>query len=138
MARVHPEIYFFGGGTAEGRASMREVLGGKGAGLAEMASLKLSPTETARLRAIQKNAPVEFQKIAATLKGAEFERLEAGTPSCVPADIVAEQDIFTLPSPFCIGRSSTCCERPRISIAVTRNGDGEQNCEVLHKALLLN
>src|SRR5712692_6882924 len=41
MARVHPEIYFFGGGTAEGRASMREVLGGKGAGLAEMASLKL-------------------------------------------------------------------------------------------------
>ncbi len=41
MAKVHPEIYFFGGGTAEGRASMREVLGGKGAGLAEMASLKL-------------------------------------------------------------------------------------------------
>ena len=41
MARVHPEIYFFGGGTAEGRASMREILGGKGAGLAEMASLKL-------------------------------------------------------------------------------------------------
>ncbi|MGH7813297.1 MAG: PEP/pyruvate-binding domain-containing protein, partial [Candidatus Binataceae bacterium] len=41
MAKVHPEIYFFGGGTAEGRASMREILGGKGAGLAEMASLKL-------------------------------------------------------------------------------------------------
>ena len=41
MARVHPEIYFFGGGTAEGRAAMREILGGKGAGLAEMASLKL-------------------------------------------------------------------------------------------------
>jgi pyruvate,orthophosphate dikinase len=41
MARVHPELYFFGGGTAEGRASMRELLGGKGANLAEMASLKL-------------------------------------------------------------------------------------------------
>ncbi len=41
MARVHPEIYFFGGGAAEGRAAMRDLLGGKGAGLAEMASLKL-------------------------------------------------------------------------------------------------
>src|SRR6202451_1910630 len=41
MARVHPEIYFFGAGVAEGRASMRELLGGKGAGLHEMASLGL-------------------------------------------------------------------------------------------------
>src|SRR5579863_6863710 len=41
MARVHPEIYFFGAGVAEGRATMRELLGGKGAGLHEMASLKL-------------------------------------------------------------------------------------------------
>ncbi len=41
MGRVHPELFFFGGGTAEGRASMRELLGGKGANLAEMASLKL-------------------------------------------------------------------------------------------------
>jgi pyruvate,orthophosphate dikinase len=41
MARVHPEIYFFGAGVAEGRAAMRELLGGKGANLAEMASLKL-------------------------------------------------------------------------------------------------
>ena len=41
MARVHPEIYFFGGGVAEGRADMRDLLGGKGAGLAEMAALKL-------------------------------------------------------------------------------------------------
>ncbi len=41
MARVHPEIYFFGAGVAEGGAGMRELLGGKGANLAEMASLKL-------------------------------------------------------------------------------------------------
>ena len=41
MARVHPEVYFFGGGIAEGRANMRDLLGGKGAGLAEMAALKL-------------------------------------------------------------------------------------------------
>ncbi|MGH8014395.1 MAG: pyruvate, phosphate dikinase [Candidatus Binataceae bacterium] len=41
MARVHPDIYFFGEGVAEGRAEMRDLLGGKGANLAEMASLKL-------------------------------------------------------------------------------------------------
>jgi pyruvate, orthophosphate dikinase len=41
MARVHPEIYFFGAGTSEGRSEMRDLLGGKGANLAEMASLKL-------------------------------------------------------------------------------------------------
>src|SRR6202140_2659575 len=41
MTRVHPEIYFFGAGQAEGGAKMRDLLGGKGAGLAEMASLKL-------------------------------------------------------------------------------------------------
>src|SRR6202162_1874969 len=41
MGRIHPEIYFFGAGVAEGRAEMRDLLGGKGANLAEMASLKL-------------------------------------------------------------------------------------------------
>jgi len=34
-------VYSFGGGVAEGRAEMRNLLGGKGAGLAEMANLGL-------------------------------------------------------------------------------------------------
>src|SRR5436190_10292158 len=34
-------VYAFGGGKAEGRAGMRNLLGGKGAGLAEMAQLGL-------------------------------------------------------------------------------------------------
>ena len=34
-------IYFFGGGDAEGRGDQKELLGGKGAGLAEMSSLGL-------------------------------------------------------------------------------------------------
>ncbi|HEX5319069.1 MAG TPA: pyruvate, phosphate dikinase [Stellaceae bacterium] len=34
-------VYGFGGGAAEGRADMRNLLGGKGAGLAEMANLGL-------------------------------------------------------------------------------------------------
>ena len=34
-------VYGFGNGTAEGRAEMRNLLGGKGANLAEMSSLGL-------------------------------------------------------------------------------------------------
>ncbi|HEY9157912.1 MAG TPA: pyruvate, phosphate dikinase [Candidatus Binatus sp.] len=41
MGRIHPEIYFFGAGAVEGRSAMRNLLGGKGANLAEMARLKL-------------------------------------------------------------------------------------------------
>jgi len=32
-------VYFFGGGKAEGKATMKELLGGKGANLAEMANI---------------------------------------------------------------------------------------------------
>ena len=32
-------VYFFGKGKAEGKASMKELLGGKGANLAEMSSI---------------------------------------------------------------------------------------------------
>ena len=32
-------VYFFGGGKAEGHGKMKDVLGGKGAGLAEMTNL---------------------------------------------------------------------------------------------------
>ncbi|RMH07451.1 MAG: pyruvate, phosphate dikinase, partial [Nitrospirae bacterium] len=35
-------VYFFGDGKAEGKGSMKELLGGKGAGLAEMTNLKIS------------------------------------------------------------------------------------------------
>jgi len=34
-------VYFFGGGKAEGKAEMKELLGGKGANLAEMTNLKV-------------------------------------------------------------------------------------------------
>ena len=40
-ARKGKWVYAFGGGKAEGRADMRNLLGGKGAGLAEMAHLGL-------------------------------------------------------------------------------------------------
>ncbi|HEY6254717.1 MAG TPA: pyruvate, phosphate dikinase [Xanthobacteraceae bacterium] len=40
-SRATKWVYAFGGGKAEGRADMRNLLGGKGAGLAEMANLGL-------------------------------------------------------------------------------------------------
>src|SRR5437899_5577502 len=39
---VERHVYFFGNGRADGSAAMRDVLGGKGAGLAEIANLGLS------------------------------------------------------------------------------------------------
>ena len=41
MPSLERHVYFFGGGRADGSAAMRDVLGGKGAGLAEMANLGL-------------------------------------------------------------------------------------------------
>jgi len=41
VPRTAKWVYAFGGGKAEGRANMRNLLGGKGAGLAEMANLGL-------------------------------------------------------------------------------------------------
>src|SRR5207237_4182923 len=40
-ARARRYIYWFGGGRADGRAGMKDLLGGKGANLAEMARLGL-------------------------------------------------------------------------------------------------
>ena len=54
-------VYFFGGGKAEGKAAMKELLGGKGANLAEMSNLHLPvpPGFT-----ISTEACAEFYKLA--------------------------------------------------------------------------
>ncbi len=41
MARAKKYVYFFGNGKAEGNGRMRDLLGGKGAGLANMTNLKI-------------------------------------------------------------------------------------------------
>jgi len=38
---VRKYVYFFGGGRADGKGDMKDLLGGKGAGLAEMTNLKI-------------------------------------------------------------------------------------------------
>jgi pyruvate,orthophosphate dikinase len=41
VAKKKKYVYFFGGEKADGRGDMKDLLGGKGAGLAEMANLKM-------------------------------------------------------------------------------------------------
>src|SRR2546426_12117316 len=40
-SRATKYVYFFGGGKAEGRGDQKDLLGGKGAGLAEMTNIGL-------------------------------------------------------------------------------------------------
>ena len=72
-------VYFFGGGTADGNGKMKDVLGGKGAGLAEMtnAGLPVPPGFT-----IQTEACREYMRGAVSPEinvemFAALERLEA-------------------------------------------------------------
>ncbi|MCX5718976.1 MAG: pyruvate, phosphate dikinase, partial [Nitrospirae bacterium] len=41
MKKTKKYVYFFGGGKADGKGDMKDLLGGKGAGLAEMTNLKI-------------------------------------------------------------------------------------------------
>jgi len=67
-------VYFFGGGKADGNGKMKDVLGGKGAGLAEMtnASLPVPPGFT-----IQTEACREFMRAGKTSKEVERQMDEA-------------------------------------------------------------
>src|SRR5271156_312503 len=67
-------VYFFGGGKADGRGNMKDDLGGKGAGLAEMtnAGLPVPPGFT-----IQTEACREYMKTGTSSKEVERQMDEA-------------------------------------------------------------
>src|ERR1700755_1815545 len=67
-------VDFFGGGKADGNGKMKDVLGGKGAGLAEMtnASLPVPPGFT-----IQTEACREYMKNGKTTDAVQKEMLAA-------------------------------------------------------------
>ena len=67
-------VYFFGGGKADGNGKMKDVLGGKGAGLAEMtnAGLPVPPGFT-----IQTEACREYMKHNAVSKEVDRQMEEA-------------------------------------------------------------
>src|SRR5215475_4368732 len=67
-------VYFFGGGKAEGNGKMKDELGGKGAGLAEMtnADLPVPPGFT-----IQTAACREYMKTSKVAEAIEKQMAEA-------------------------------------------------------------
>ena len=72
-------VYFFGGGHAEGNGRMKDVLGGKGAGLAEMtnAGLPVPPGFTIQTEACREYMLGTFSPEIGVEMHAALERLEA-------------------------------------------------------------
>jgi len=67
--KIRKQVYFFGGGKADGNARMKDLLGGKGANLAEMASLVFRfrrdlrlPPRSARTTMPTKEVPAGLDK----------------------------------------------------------------------------
>jgi pyruvate, orthophosphate dikinase len=81
-------VYFFGGGKADGNGKMKEVLGGKGAGLAEMtnASLPVPPGFTIQTEAcreymrgsLSKEVDGQMDEALARLEALQGQKLGAG------------------------------------------------------------
>ena len=81
-------VYFFGGGKADGNGKMKDVLGGKGAGLAEMttAGLPVPPGFTIQTEAcreymrgkLSKQIDVEMKAALAHLEQMQGQQLGAG------------------------------------------------------------
>src|ERR1700736_4931579 len=82
-------VYFFGGGKADGNGKMKDVLGGKGAGLAEMtnAGLPVPPgftiqteacREYMRLNAVSKEVDREMEEALAKLESLQGQKLGKG------------------------------------------------------------
>ena len=80
--------YFFGGGKAEGNGSMKDVLGGKGAGLAEMtnAGLPVPPGFTIQTEACREymrgklNPQINVEMLAALKRLEKLQGQELGAP----------------------------------------------------------
>ena len=81
-------VYYFGGGTAEGNGKMKDVLGGKGAGLAEMTNVGLPvppgftiQTEACRESmkgALSKDVDAQMEAALAKLEAAQGQKLGGG------------------------------------------------------------
>ena len=82
-------VYFFGGGKADGNGKMKDVLGGKGSGLAEMTNVGLpvppgftiqteACREYMRLNAVSKAADREMEEALAKLESLQGQKLGKG------------------------------------------------------------
>jgi pyruvate,orthophosphate dikinase len=82
-------VYFFGGGKADGNGKMKDVLGGKGSGLAEMTNVGLpvppgftiqteACREYMRLNAVSKAADRQMEEALAKLESLQGQKLGKG------------------------------------------------------------
>jgi pyruvate,orthophosphate dikinase len=81
-SHTQPLVYFFGQGRADGTAAMKEILGGKGAGLAEMTNLGIPVPPGFTIAATLCNTYLQLQQFPARLRAqveSALQRLETAT-----------------------------------------------------------
>src|ERR1035441_4760232 len=120
-------VYFFGGGKADGNGKMKDVLGGKGAGLAEMtnAALPVPPGFT-----IQTEACREYMRTNATSKEVERQMDEA----LAKLETLQGQKLGTGENPLLVSvRSGAKFSMPGMMDTILNLGLNDKSVEALAK-----
>src|SRR3984957_3912179 len=120
-------VYFFGGGKADGNGKMKDVLGGKGAGLAEMtnAGLPVPPGFT-----IQTEACREYMKTGASSKTVDRQMDEA----LAKMEALQQQKLGTGENPLLVSvRSGAKFSMPGMMDTILNLGLNDKSVEALAK-----
>jgi len=120
-------VYSFGGGKADGNGKMKDVLGGKGAGLAEMtnAGLPVPPGFT-----IQTEACREYMRTATTSKEVERQMDEA----LAKLEALQGQKLGTGENPLLVSvRSGAKFSMPGMMDTILNLGLNDKSVEALAK-----
>jgi pyruvate,orthophosphate dikinase len=120
-------VYFFGGGKADGDGKMKDVLGGKGAGLAEMtnAGLPVPPGFT-----IQTEACREYMKTGAPSKDVDRQMDEA----LAKLEALQGQKLGTGENPLLVSvRSGAKFSMPGMMDTILNLGLNDQSVQALAK-----
>ncbi len=115
-------VYAFGGGAAEGSAVLRDLLGGKGANLAEMSSLGLPVPPGFTLTTEVCNAYTSDNKAYPEGLGAEVAAALARVEELVGARFGDARSRIVIGRPFMISNNSkkSCCCMGRILSSARR------------------
>src|ERR1700728_3276949 len=118
-------VYFFGGGKADGNGKMKDVLGGKGAGLAEMtnAGLPVPPGFT-----IQTEACREYMRSGSVSKEVDRQMDEA----LAKLEALQGQKLGTGENPLLVsGRSGAKFCMPRMIVTILNLGLNDKSVKAL-------
>jgi pyruvate, phosphate dikinase len=129
MTDITKFVYFFGAGKSEGRTDMKNLLGGKGANLAEMAELGLPvpPGFTITTEACAKYYEIGRERLFAAIKGeveAALKTLEESTGKTFGAG----------PNPLLVSvRSGAAASMPGMMDTVLNLGLNDETADALIK-----